>query len=594
MAAAPPPLVTVIVPVFDVAAHVAGAVASLRNQTLTDFEVLVIDDGSTDGSGEVALAAIDGDPRFRLIRQQNRGLSGARNMGLAQARGAFVAFLDGDDALEPGFLQALHAAILREGTDWAACGVRLVHADGATEDHPAMHGGTAPGDPCRLPLSDAREVARLFPSAWNKLYRRALFDGLHFPEGSWFEDHEVFWALAARTRAIAWLPDPLYRHRRDRPGQITGTDSDRVFDQLRVLDRLHPLILASGLDAGAEGFARLATRLVHERLTVLRDPARRARFLAAAQALFDRLGVAWTPGWDPEISRGAGLALRGELPLSVVVLGSPGPVLAALGGQSLADFEPALALPAPPGPMPGTRPPVPLAPGDLATPAALAARLSGRWVLLLGPGEVPLAEGLMRLVNLGESSGLPLALGAVERRRDGYHDGWTDNRVVAGLADLPLFGGPLPLGPEQALRLYPALGNRLIRRDLLARLPGRPVAADGVSVAALVLASARAAGGRVACTRLAVLATGDRPAAPGLWAAWRGIRALPDDPALPRGWRGTLLFRLVQARGGGWRWPAAALLALVSGWLPGAAAARPDPSSPRGLRRGLGPFYRDP
>ena len=82
------PSISVIVPVYNVHAHVGAAIASLRAQTWGDFEALVIDDGSTDGSGELARAAIGDDPRFRLITQANRGLSGARNTGLDAAIGS--------------------------------------------------------------------------------------------------------------------------------------------------------------------------------------------------------------------------------------------------------------------------------------------------------------------------------------------------------------------------------------------------------------------------------------------------------------------------------------------------------------------------
>lgn len=81
------PLITVIVAVHEVAAEVAQAIASLRAQTLADFEALVVDDGSTDGSGRIAAEAFAGDARFRLLVQPNRGLSAARNAGLDQARG---------------------------------------------------------------------------------------------------------------------------------------------------------------------------------------------------------------------------------------------------------------------------------------------------------------------------------------------------------------------------------------------------------------------------------------------------------------------------------------------------------------------------
>ena len=91
------PAVSIIVPVFDVEDHVAAAIASLRDQSFADFEAIVVDDGSTDASADRAAAAIGDDPRFTLIRQANRGLSGARNTGLARVRAPVVGFLDSDD-----------------------------------------------------------------------------------------------------------------------------------------------------------------------------------------------------------------------------------------------------------------------------------------------------------------------------------------------------------------------------------------------------------------------------------------------------------------------------------------------------------------
>ncbi|MFN4098217.1 MAG: glycosyltransferase [Pararhodobacter sp.] len=580
------PLISVIVPVFNVADLIGEAIASLRAQSLTDFEALVIDDGSTDGSGERAAEAFAGDPRFRLIRQDNQGLSGARNTGLDRARGAFVAFLDSDDALAPGFLQTLHEALQERGTDWAACGITLVYPD-AELAHPALHAATEAGPPRRLSLTDAREVVRVFPSAWNKLYRRSLFDGLRFPDGIWFEDHEVFWALAARAPALAYVPDPLYRHRRERPGQITGADEDRVFDQLRVLDRLHPRVTA--MAHGVEGYAMLATRLVHERALVLRNPARRSQFLTATWALFARLGVVWTPGWDPEISRALGFMLAGEMPLSVVVLGEqPQAALAALAAQGMTDMEVLVTGAEAPDALPSGKP-VRRIDGAGLTPAGLAGMVTGRWVLLLAPGEAPLPEGLMRLVNLAEESGAPLAIGALERATRGYHDGWTDNNVVGPeVRLLSLQGGPIVLGVEAALRSYPALANRLIRRDLLATLPDGMVLSGGaVAVQSLVLASALAAP-TAGYTRLAVALVPDRPEAlPGMIGARRAAAALaPDAGNLPAGWRGLVFFRLVRLRRGSGvlRWSLAGLIALGAGWLPAARAARPDPESPRWFR----------
>ncbi|MCB1346037.1 MAG: glycosyltransferase family 2 protein [Rhodobacteraceae bacterium] len=559
-----PPLVTVVIPVFNVGDLVARAIRSLQAQDLPDFEAIVVDDGSTDGSGAVAQAAFAGDSRFRLIRQENRGLSAARNRGLAQARGTALAFLDADDEYAPAFLGQLWQAMQRDGTDWAACGIVLCYPDGHTVAHSALHAQPQAGPARVLDLGDARVTAGVFPSAWNKLYRRAAFGDLRFPEGAWFEDHEVFWAMARRAPRLSYVPAPLYRHWRQRDGQITGTDSERVFDQVAVLERLHPVVLS--MDHGNEGFDRLASRLVHERALVLRDPQRRARFFAAMRDLFNRLGATWSPAWDPEILPSLGPLMAGDLPLSIVRLGPGDPP----APQTLPDLE------------------VVHAP-DAPTPAALAARLQGRYVLMLARGEGLLPDGAMRLVALAETMGTALAFGGVERQHRGYHDGWSDNTVAPDLASLPVSGGRVALGPEQALRLHPVLANRIVARDLLARLPGA-LRLDGgaASSQALVLAAALAAGS-AGYTRVPVATAADLPGpVPPLRALARWARALPHPdagPLLPRGWRGTLFLRLARFRGGALTWAGALGLAAFNGWLCPDPGARPDPESPRWLRR---------
>jgi len=104
--------VTVIVPLYNKATHIGRCLRSIAGQTLRDFEAIVVDDGSTDGSGEIARAF--GDPRFRVIAQANAGPGAARNRGASEARGEFLAFLDGDDEWLPDYLEdnvrALEAA----------------------------------------------------------------------------------------------------------------------------------------------------------------------------------------------------------------------------------------------------------------------------------------------------------------------------------------------------------------------------------------------------------------------------------------------------------------------------------------------------
>ncbi|MFP4569711.1 glycosyltransferase family 2 protein [Rhodosalinus sp.] len=316
------PLISVIVPVHNVENHVAACLASLRGQTFQDFEAIVVDDGSTDDSLARARAAAGDDPRFRFVLQENRGLSGARNAGLDVAQGAFVAFLDSDDRVAPEWLERMHAALEESGAPWVATALRYCFPDGGTQDHSAIHGAPdpMPGAQARLhPLSDWREVVRHFPSAWNKLYRRSLIEGLRFDEGTWFEDHAFYWQAARRAEVLLHLPEPLYLQTRGRPGQITASDSDRVFDQFAVLERLRGIMQGADKTGAAEGFSRIATRLLFERSTAALSPERRQRFAAACKDWLAEQGLSYAPDWDSGVGSGWGLVLQGRTPLSVVI-----------------------------------------------------------------------------------------------------------------------------------------------------------------------------------------------------------------------------------------------------------------------------------
>ena len=318
------PLISVIVPVYDVEDHVAACIASIRAQRLRDFEAIVVDDGARDQSHARALQAIDGDPRFRVIRQANAGLSAARNTGLDHARGHFIAFVDSDDRIEPDYLAELHAALEQSGADWAFCGIRNAFPDGTHNLHSAVHSAPAldqepPPPPHPRPLESWAEVIDLFPSAWNKLYRRSLIEGLRFDVGTLYEDHAFYHQAARRAGSIVQVSRPLYVQTRARPGQLTGEDSPRVFDQFGVLERLSGLMDAS--KAGpVPAFATLASRLVFERAAVIRDLDRRAAFLTEARALFERHSLRYMPDWTKGIGPSLGLELAGRCPLSIVVL----------------------------------------------------------------------------------------------------------------------------------------------------------------------------------------------------------------------------------------------------------------------------------
>lgn len=609
----PAPAVSVVVPVFNVARHVAGCIASLRAQSANDFEALVIDDGSFDDSAALAADAIAGDPRFRLIRQNNRGLGAARNVGLEQARGAMIAFLDGDDRLAPGFLERMRAALAESGAGWVACALHLCLPDGRMLYHPAIHNAPPPTPEAgmqRHALDDCHAIAGHFPSAWNKLYRRDFIAGARFPEGSWFEDHEFFWRLALRADCLPWLPQPLYLHSRDREGQITGADDERAFDQIAVLERLWPLIERSDRAGAADGFALLARRLLLERALVLHSPERRGRFMAQARAFLARHGgaladpppVAPVTGPAPSITRP-----RPALAVAVVDTGDAAALArtrAALDAQSLPDI--ALTL------LGGAAPPAKWAdaahaPANLSLQAFLDATETHH-VAVLRAGQMPSPDAFMRLVNALDLSGESMAMAGFERlpvpgddaRQGGYHDGWTDNRLAARPpAQVDFMGERQPLAPAQALRLHHCGAARVFRGALLRRIGALSLPlAHPFAGAELVLRAALCAGAVFYIPlALAQVPMQERRRALGGTVAlrWAARLTLKPPHGLPEGWRAVLAARMLQAempmlatRGARKRqlnaaWLAARLLRLGNG-LPAGA----DPETPAPLCRALG------
>lgn len=325
----PDPLISIIVPVYNVQDHVGACLISLQKQVFRDFEVIVIDDGSTDQSGARARMAVPDDPRFRFVHQENRGLSCARNRGLDLARGDFVAFVDSDDTVSPDYLARLHQALEAGQADWAACGIRFRDSRGTVATHSAIHDAPALFSHAaihRYPLQDWNDIIRHFPSAWNKLYRRRLIADLRFDEGTWFEDHTFFYRVAKRTDHLLHVPEPLYIQTRNRAGQITGADDARVFEQFDVLETMWQVMQAPPVPGretpktgAGRAFSNISSRLLYERSFALHAPDRRAEFARAARDWLAAHNLDYTPDWDISVQHSWALEMAGEVPVSIVL-----------------------------------------------------------------------------------------------------------------------------------------------------------------------------------------------------------------------------------------------------------------------------------
>jgi CDP-glycerol glycerophosphotransferase len=226
------PRISVVVPIYDVEEYLDECLRSLAGQTFADFEAVMVDDGSTDGSAAIAERFAGADPRFRLVRQPNGGLSRARNTGIEAARGEYLAFLDSDDVLPPDAYERLLGALERTGSDFATGNVERMTAIGLTQA-PYLAGAFGRA---RL-RTHVRRFAPLLEdrTAWNKLWRRAFWDAysFRFPDGRIHEDIPVVVPAHFQAAAVDVIAEPVYRYRLREGGALSITQRRHELRALR-------------------------------------------------------------------------------------------------------------------------------------------------------------------------------------------------------------------------------------------------------------------------------------------------------------------------------------------------------------------------
>lgn len=219
-------LVSVIIPVFNVESYLCEALDSVINQTYENLEIIVINDGSTDKSGTICDEYALKDPRIRVIHQDNRGLSAARNAGLEAISGDLIVFLDSDDAYQPEFVSTLVETQFQEDTDIVVCRYISYKETGKLNPYHKRAFGATTGN-CTLNKAEALQALvrnEIDVSVWNKLYRRELWNDLRFPEGHVYEDTATTYLAINLSNKIAIIDDVLYMHRQ-RAGSITHTNT---------------------------------------------------------------------------------------------------------------------------------------------------------------------------------------------------------------------------------------------------------------------------------------------------------------------------------------------------------------------------------
>ena len=300
--------VAVVVPVYNIEGYLGECLESVLAQTHRELEVVVVDDGSTDKSGEISDDFARRDPRVRVIHKANGGLSDARNAALDVVTAPFVTFVDGDDVLHPQFVERLlaitqssqlsaqtssahpssaqalttHASMpiavarwkkftreeeineergaisadtvaahstppsLKPQTSRAHCSLLTAHCSPLTAHALTAHCSslTAHALDAQSALLSIFYQEKITNSACARLFDTRLFDGLRFPVGRLYEDIAIVYDLVMRAGAVAYLDEPLYYYRQEREGSITNRYTPARYDIVEILDDLETRISA--------------------------------------------------------------------------------------------------------------------------------------------------------------------------------------------------------------------------------------------------------------------------------------------------------------------------------------------------------------
>lgn len=264
--------ISVIVPVYNVEKYLKKCIDSLLAQTFDDkYEILLIDDGSTDGSTQICDQYAAEHAEIRVIHKKNGGLSDARNVGIDEAKGQFICFIDSDDYIAPEMLAKLHENLVNYQADISS--VELVDVYEGRSIKKAEHGKIELLDQ-KAAITAVLQGNQLYAYATNKLFKKTLFETVRFPVGKIVEDAFVIMELLLQVERVVvsdW-PGYFYFHRDD--SIIGSAFSKKSFDVIEAWEKNADLVLARYPELGAVCQRRVcwAYFFVLDKMLVSTDP----------------------------------------------------------------------------------------------------------------------------------------------------------------------------------------------------------------------------------------------------------------------------------------------------------------------------------
>lgn len=239
------PEISIIVPIYNIKSYVSQCMESIIGQTFSELEIILVDDGSTDDSGKICEKYKQTDPRITVIHKENGGLVSARKTGLKAAKGRYIAYVDGDDWIEPCMYERMYTKIIEENVDVVMCGryedtgsVSRKVFQGIPEgryDKPALIREVYP----RMIVNNAFFEWGIFPGMWDKLFRRECLEKFQFAVDDRIamgEDAACTYPCLLSAESIYVMRECLYHYRQTSSSMVKRIqDFDKEREQFRIL-----------------------------------------------------------------------------------------------------------------------------------------------------------------------------------------------------------------------------------------------------------------------------------------------------------------------------------------------------------------------
>lgn len=237
---------SIIVPIYKVEKQLEQCIKSILNQSFTNFELILVDDGSPDMCGHICDEYEKKDSRIKVIHKKNGGLSDARNAGLDIALGKYIGFVDSDDIIHPQMYEKLYNCINKSNLDIVQCKFKRFKSIEEININISDSELNFKEYNSQDAIIDLIDNNKINVNAWNKLYKRELFQNERYPKGKIHEDEFLTYKLIYNSSKIGYIDEELYYYYENNNGIMNGSNILKRLDRIEALEERSSFFLNNG------------------------------------------------------------------------------------------------------------------------------------------------------------------------------------------------------------------------------------------------------------------------------------------------------------------------------------------------------------